>query len=165
MFRRRIAFLAFLVYLASVSAWAQPRVVSVVNLASFLAPVCPGGDASIFGVGISPAVTVKGAAPGLTVTINGQAAYIFASANQQVNIQIPFEIQPGNATVVVQYLGQSSAPFAFTVLPFAPGLLVVNSSGSGTGVFLHANGTLVGGAAPALPGETLAASLIGLGQT
>jgi uncharacterized protein (TIGR03437 family) len=47
----------------------------------------------------------------------------------------------------------------------SPGIFTVNSNGSGTGVFLHANYTAVTSNSPAQPGETILIYCTGLGAT
>jgi len=142
-----------------------PQVSGVVNYATFQSQIAPGGLASIFGSGLGPAAGVAGSAAGLSVSFNGLPAYILDSSAGQDNVQIPYEVRPGSANVVVEYQGHSSAPFAVTVLAYAPGFFSIRAAGGNVGLFQHANGAVVGGQSPAQPGETLASSMTGLGQT
>jgi uncharacterized protein (TIGR03437 family) len=146
-------------------AWAQPRVTAVTNAGAFQANLAPGSLAAVFGPNLGPATAQTGAAPGLSIAVNGTPAFIFFSSERQVNIQIPFELAPGNATLTLTYQGVQAAPFAFTLLPFAPALFGLGAAGTGVGVFQHAGGTVVSGAAPAQPGETIVTYVTGLGPT
>jgi len=110
--------------------------------------IAPGGLASIFGSGLGPAAGVAGSAAGLSVSFNGLPAYILDSSAGQDNVQIPYEVRPGSANVVVEYQGHSSAPFAVTVLAYAPGFFSIRAAGGNVGLFQHANGAVVGGQSP-----------------
>jgi len=125
-----------------------PQVSGVVNYATFQSQIAPGGLASIFGSGLGPAAGVAGSAAGLSVSFNGLPAYILDSSAGQDNVQIPYEVRPGSANVVVEYQGHSSAPFAVTVLAYAPGFFSIRAAGGNVGLFQHANGAVVGGQSP-----------------
>ena len=113
---------------------------------------------------------------GVSVTVNGRAAYVYFVSPTQVNVQIP-GITPsgGQVPVVVTFQGQSSAPVMLTVKQYGAGLLAPPSFKvqdkqyaaaihSGTGAFVS-NGTIPGlAAAPAAPGETLLFYGIGFGN-
>jgi hypothetical protein len=81
--------------------------VAIVNAASYLPGVCPGGIASIFGTGLSTIATSVGATTDplplqiadVTVFVNGIQAplYVVAYANgaDQINFQVPYETPVG----------------------------------------------------------------------
>ena len=108
-----------------ISGSAAPRVLArgLVNAASFVEGLAPGSAASAFTAGVldDPGIIAADRIPlptslnGVSVTVNGIAAPIYAIANvkgqEQINFQTPFEAagQP-RATVVVTRAGQSSAP-------------------------------------------------------
>jgi uncharacterized protein (TIGR03437 family) len=153
------------------AAWAQPKIGAIVNFGSYQANLAPGSLASIFGSGLGPAqgmqFSTDGTLPGLKVTVNGVSAFLLFDSASQVNIQIPVEIKPGTATLVLTYQGVASQQFTFIVLPYAPAFPSAGANGTGTGLFLHGSSTrtIVSAAAPAQPGETISAFLYGLGAT
>ncbi len=111
----------------------------------------------------------------VTVTINGQAAYVAFVSPAQVNVQVPANVPTGGSVpVVVSYKGQPSPPVSLTIKPFAGGLLApatFNVNGKQYVAAVHArNGAFVSGGnipdtatAPAAPGETLVLYGIGFG--
>jgi uncharacterized protein (TIGR03437 family) len=167
----------------TVTAPAAPVPVTVANSAS-LAPgfVAPGEIISIFGSGLGPATPANGTSfilnsqggvdptlAGVQVLFNGKAGTpIFVSATQ-INVIVPYEIA-GQATtsMVVQYLGISSAAFNLSVAVQAPGIYTVNSAGLQTAA-LNQNGTINGtganGTAYASPDTTVVFFATGGGQT
>ena len=112
---------------------------------------------------------------GVSVMINGRAAYVnYVSANH-VNVQIP-GITPvgGSVPVVVTYRGQSSAPAMLPIKQFGAGMLAPSTfkvNGKQYVFASHAatNAYVSGGqipgipSAPAVPGETLILYGVGFG--
>ncbi len=106
----------------------------VVNGASFTAtPLVPGSLITIFGNNFASAAVGASSTPlpttlgGLSVTINGIAApLIFANANQ-INLQLPYEVTPGNASVVVTGPGGASSTGTFAVGQAGPGIFAGNN--------------------------------------
>jgi uncharacterized protein (TIGR03437 family) len=106
------------------------------NGASFLPGFAPGMILSVFGVGLTPSgIGQAGTLPlplslaGSSATINGvPAPYYYASPNQ-LDIQIPYETQPGLAILTVSggYGGQSFN-YSFNVQPAAPGIFTSTST-------------------------------------
>jgi len=104
---------------------------SVVNAATFAAPVSPGSLASVFG---SMFTGGKGGAnlplpstlAGTSITVNSVPAPLLYVSPGQINFQIPWETQPGNATVVVSN-GLTSNTVTVQVLGASPGLFVQSS--------------------------------------
>ncbi|WP_155121265.1 SBBP repeat-containing protein [Bryobacter aggregatus] len=115
-------------------AGAVPVIGGVVNGASFLAPIAPGSWVTIGGSNLSAARADATAVPlpatlgGVRVRINNSDAPLLFVIDGQINLQIPFEVAPGNATVTVIRNGVSSAPFPITVLPAAPGIFLYNGN-------------------------------------
>jgi uncharacterized protein (TIGR03437 family) len=86
----------------------------VVNGASYTAQVAPGSFVSIFGTGLASAVQ-----------INGEPLTVVAAIPFQINAQIPFDIEPGPATVTVtDALG--TAQQAITISPAAPAIFSIS---------------------------------------
>jgi uncharacterized protein (TIGR03437 family) len=102
----------------------------LVNGASFLPGFAPGMILSVFGAGLTPSgVGQAGTLPlplslaGSSATINGVPAPYYYASPGQLNIQIPYETQPGLAVLTVTggYGGQSFN-YSFNVQPAAPGI-------------------------------------------
>ncbi len=97
---------------------------------------------------------------GVTVTVNGTAAYISYVSPKQINVQVPDSVPTGGAVpVVVSYQGQSSTAVNLTINAQQPGLLAPASFKVGTTQYAAAvhnsTGAFVMAAAPANAGETL----------
>jgi len=138
---------------------------SVVNAASFEPGVSPGAIATIFGSGLTllPGVVQAATVPlprdlsGVSVTFNGIAAPLFAIANldgqEQINVQVPYEISGPKATVVVSNHGLKSAPVEVDVLPAQPG--VFSTDGLHAAALHAADFQLVSPARPAHSNELI----------
>jgi uncharacterized protein (TIGR03437 family) len=137
----------------------------VVNSASFTPALAPGSLVSLFGRRLA---TEEAAAPrvplptemgGAIVTLNGRRLPLLYVSRDQINTQLPFDVQ-GAATLRVSSLGgvvevsialSDSAPAIFLVGPDQPACV-------------RSNGSLVTPGAPARPGEILSLFLTGLGR-
>ena len=111
---------------------------------------------------------------GVSVTIDGKAAYVYSVSPGQVNIQVPANVRVGiGDPVVVSYNGLTSSAGNIIVRRTAPGLLAPAGFKVGDKQYvvgIHANGSFVSSgnipgvaAAPAIPGETLTFYGIGFG--
>src|SRR6185295_20155175 len=157
---------AFLMLLACGSAAAQvPTIQRVVNAPSLTTPLCPGGIAAVIGTNLGPTTLFKGQATGLTVTVNGSNAPVYSSFASQLGIQIPFDVPPGTATVVVKYFDLTSAPFTIQLSAVAPGILTVLQNGVVEPIFMRADGSMGSSQNAANPGETISIFMGGLGPT
>jgi uncharacterized protein (TIGR03437 family) len=154
------------------AAWAQAPVISaggVANGASFgLAPnaaVTSGSLISVFGTNLASTTTAADSIPlsdnlgGVSVTIGGFPAPLnfvchlcVGGTGDQLNIQMPWEVQGSSAPVVVTNNGSSSAPASVAVAQFNPGIFSVNN-GVGVAIAFFLDGAL---AAPSgsIPGLT-----------
>jgi uncharacterized protein (TIGR03437 family) len=143
----------------------------VVNGASFdkTMPVTPGSLISIFGSNLAattaqadsiPLSTVLG---NVSVTINGVAAPLngvfHTSSFDQINAQLPWNVQTGTAQVVVTNNGVASPAQTLQVGQFSPGIFSVNF-GTGQAIAINPDGSL---AAPAgsIPGLATKPAKIG----
>ncbi|MDQ6701294.1 MAG: SBBP repeat-containing protein [Acidobacteriota bacterium] len=106
----------------------------VVNGASFTAtPLSPGSLITIFGNNFASAAVGASSTPlpntlgGVSVTINGIAAPLVYVGTNQINLQLPFEVTPGNASVVVTGPGGASSTGTFAVGQAGPGLFTSNN--------------------------------------
>lgn len=120
---------------------------SVVNAASFQTPVAPGSLATIFGTNLASGTASADTIPlstslgGVTVEfVQGSNTYnapmLFTSpgdtANSipsQLNVQIPWELVPGGASVtaIVSVNGNASAPQQINIGPQGPGVFASNN--------------------------------------
>jgi len=157
-----------------------PTNITIVNGASFQPGISPGGVAVIFGNGIAPSVqglvtanNIFGSLPltlaGVTITFNGTQAPIFYISNsngqQQVSVQVPFEVTPGPAvSVVISSAGGGSATVSTAVKAYAPGAFTTNSFGQTIALAQRPNGSFVGLTNTALQGEITTFYVTGLGQ-
>jgi len=122
---------------------------SVVSDASFTAPVAAGSIVAVFGtnlsIGQSPstvAIPLPYTLAQASLTIGGLAAPLFFATPGQVNMQIPWEIAgQSTAAVVATVNGQVSNTQTVPLVPYAPGIFSINSSGSGQGAILISSGT------------------------
>lgn len=107
----------------------------VVSSASFQPAISPGALASIAGTNLATSTATDSVLPLLTnfgeatVTVNGKAAPILYVSSSQINFQVPWETQTGNATVTVTVNGTVSNTITVPVTSAAPGIFF-NSSGS-----------------------------------
>ncbi len=147
----------------------------VVNAASFEAGIVPGSLATLFGVGLSEGISgtvlVGGdtAFAGTSVRIGGIPAPLLSitgGPNEQINLQVPFEISPGRTTTVeVINNGARSTVRGVVVFPSQPGIFNVPlGDGGSVGAVIHADGSLVTPDNPAARGEVVSLFLTGGGS-
>jgi adhesin/invasin len=153
--------------------------VGFVNGASFQPGWVPGSTGSIFGTGLSEGVNgvvLANQAPfptilqGVQVRVQGVLAPIIALANvngqEQINIQVPFEVTaPSSVTVVITNNGASATFTGIPTLSVQPGVFQFNSNGTQLAAALHANFNVITQADPAKAGETIMLFLTGMGAT
>jgi len=125
----------------AIAAAAQTPSVSpggVVNSASFdkTMPVTPGSLISIFGSNLAATTATADSIPlstvlgNVSVSVNGIPAPLngvfHTSTGDQLNAQLPWNVQTGTAQVVVTNNGAVSPPQNLQVGPFSPGIFSVN---------------------------------------
>ena len=106
--------------------------IAVVNAASFALGTAPGMAVSIFAPGMSLASAEQQAASlplpanmqGVTVTINNVPAPLYYVSPTQLNAQIPYEVQPGPATLNIQNSAGQVATQQIYVNMVAPGIFL-----------------------------------------
>ena len=158
-----------------------PAVTSVSNGASYQPNIAAATWVSIFGTNLSQNTYswqagdfVNGALPttlqGVSVTINGLAAYISYISPTQINVLAPDDATVGPVQVQVTTAGQASNSVTAQKAAYAPAFLTFN----GTYVAaLHLDYSLLGKAnllagatfTPAAPGETIVLYGVGFGPT
>src|SRR5581483_741034 len=137
----------------------------VVNAASFTAALSPGALASIFGSNFAGAGGSAASLPlpprvgGASVLVNGVAAPVLYASSSQINFQIPWEMQPGTATVMVNSGGMVSNQVNVTIQAAAPGLFVNGSHA----IVQNSDFSLNSSSNPAKAGNTIIAYLTGAG--
>jgi uncharacterized protein (TIGR03437 family) len=113
-------------------ATAQPAttITGIVNAASSLPSIAPGSLVSIYGANLASSAAASSTFPlptslnGTSVTINGTSAPLAYVSPGQINAQVPYEIQAGNAALVVQSGAGKNAPVSFSVSATGPGVFV-----------------------------------------
>lgn len=112
-------------------------VAGVANSASFTQSFAPGMLVTVFGTGLSPGSpqTMSSvplpltSASGTSVTINGLAAPLLYVSATQINLQIPYELSPGSAVLVVKN-GAQSGSINFAVQRAGPGIFADYQNGN-----------------------------------
>jgi uncharacterized protein (TIGR03437 family) len=154
----------------------------LLDAASFQAMrrVGPGQLLTITGTGIatgvngvvqpSPVGPLPTELAGVKVTFGGIAAPIYHVANldgrEQVTVKVPFEVAPGNTTIVLTADGIASEPIAnVPVTSYSPGIFETGPAGSRYAIVFREDGTYVTPESPARRGELLRFFAHGLGQT
>ena len=141
------------------------------NAASGQQGYAPGMLLSVYGTALGNEVQSAGTIPlpqylqGFAATVNGVTASLYYVSPDQVNLQIPYETQPGIATLTVYdpYNPDVGVNYTLRVVPAAPGIFMDNgfvfppfsSAGRGVETALYITGegqvspSLADGASPA----------------
>lgn len=141
---------------------------AVVNAGSFLANETPAGSVfSIFGANLATGTGQPTSVPlpttllTTTVTVNNEPAPLFYVSAGQINAQMPEDIEPGVATVIVKN-GASTSNAAAVIIPATgtPGIVVY---GNNRAVVVNQDGSVNSPTSPAKVGDTLVAYFTGGG--
>jgi uncharacterized protein (TIGR03437 family) len=144
--------------------------------------IAPNTYISIYGLNLSP-VTRSWAATdftggtrlptslsGVSVTVNGKAAYVYYISPKQVDVLTPVDTASGPVNVVVTSNGLVSGSASVNMASVSPALFLLKDNKSVAAV--HENGAVVGAttlyaglSTPAKAGETLSFFATGLGAT
>ncbi len=149
-------------------------IAGVTNAASFTSGFASATWIAIFGANLSlstytwqPTDIVNGQLPkslhGVSVMINGVAAYVEYISATQINVLAPDDATAGSVQVVVTTAGQASNSFSAQKQNFAPAFFV--SGNTSYAAAQHADYSLVDAAHPAQPGETIMIYGTGFGPT
>ena len=140
----------------------------VVNTANFLPAVAPGGLISIFGRNLAAATSAPGTPlptvlGGTCVTFNNTPLPLMATANGQINAQLPPTLAAGRYSLVVRSIANQAASSAatVTVAKYAPAIFVDTQ---GPAIF-HADGNRLDKDHPGNRDEPLTILATGLGTT
>ncbi len=152
-----------------------PRV-AVQNGASFRpGPVAPGEIITIYPTNVGPPALVTAALTperriatllgGTRVLFDNVPAPLVYTANGQVSLTVPYEVQGKQFTrVQVEYNGVKSRPTVLPVTNVAPGIITI-SGGTGQAVVLNEDRSLNSPATPADRGSIIVFFATGEGQT
>ena len=142
---------------ATVLRAQTPTVIRVVNAASLDNRLAPGCVAIVHGsnLGIGDGV----------VTIGGMQAPVILGTPTDMNIQIPFELKPGPASLIVELAGHRSVPVDLMLADYAPALSSADNTGQGLGTFTLPNNAQVTVNTPATPSQNITLYATGLGPT
>jgi uncharacterized protein (TIGR03437 family) len=120
--------LAIIVFCCCSVAQTKPNPQALTNAADYTDAIAPGGLATIFGGVLSETSAGVATVPlprtlgGVQVFVNAIAAPLLYVSPAQVNIQIPYEVSPGLATVVVSKGGIRSDPLTVSVQAASPAI-------------------------------------------
>ncbi len=130
----------------------------------------PGSIISIYGTNLAGAASdasgvdgpfLPSGINGTDVRIAGRQAPAFFVSPTQINVQVPFETEPGDAQVFVVRGGSVfSAPYTLRVARTSPGIFITTA---GAAVLKNADFSLVTSANPAAAGDVLTIFCTGLG--
>lgn len=166
-----------------------PVLLAAVNAASFSTNsstttpnLSPGELITLFGTNIGP-VTPAGmtttanpdyvdtSLSGVSVTVDGHAAPILYASQNQVSIQVPYEVSTSDASPQISLTNGTASPATMPVAIAAatPGVFTANGSGGGAAAALNYNSTtgqytLNSGNNPAPIGSTVILYVTGLGS-
>ncbi len=154
-----------------------PTISSVVNAASYQRGIAPGALATIFGShlsGVSGVMLPGGATTfqGVSVTVAGVQAPLFAIANvngqEQINFQVPAGLaSPGTVQVEVNNNSATGSISGVPINPVQPGIFEYTPAGSSSlyAAVLKPDGSVAGPSNPASRGTTVSLFMTGLGPT
>lgn len=124
-------------------------------------PISPGSLISIFGTSLAASTAAADSVPLSTslsdasVTINGVAAPLSYASPGQINAQVPWEVQPGSAAVVVSRPNGVSPTVTIQVTPSSPGIFSFHSfDGRSFAIAQNADDFMLAWPANAMPGLT-----------
>lgn len=158
---------------AVATAVGKPAILTggVVNGASFVAPVTPGGFATLFGGSLAGGAQISEPgqasfpidAEGVSVLFNGAPGGLVYVSDSQLNVVVPATILSGTASVVVRSSIGESVAMQVPVVAHGPGVFFDASSGAGA-VLIAGTGIRTE-ERPAKTGEFLEIYATGLGAT
>ncbi len=159
------------------SATPAPSISSVVNAASYQPGISPGALATLFGSNLSPVVGIESTGGaisyhGVSVTVGGRLAPLFAVSNvagqEQINFQVPADLPASGAEASVQVNNNGSIGTAkIAIDAIRPGVFEYFPAGTSTayGLLVRPDGSIVGPSNPAARGSTVVMYMTGLGPT
>jgi len=157
-------------------SFVAPASGGITNAASFATgPIARGQLISIFGTNLGPATgvglaldpsgRVATSLAGVSVLFNDLPGALFFARQDQINVQVPYELgEAAAARIVVRYLDASSSVVTAPLAASAPGIFTV-AGGRGQAALLNEDFSLNSPANPAAPGGVVQIFLTGQGAT
>jgi uncharacterized protein (TIGR03437 family) len=105
------------------------KISGVSNGATFGASFAPGMVMSVFGSQLAVGAVAAASVPlptvmsGVSATVNGFTAPLYYVSPGQLNLQLPYQVAPGPATLTVNTSG-GTVSYGFTVSAVAPGIFM-----------------------------------------
>jgi uncharacterized protein (TIGR03437 family) len=137
------------------------------------APIAPGSLISIYGLNLAeagnswqaPSLPLPTMQNNVQVQVGGVPVALLYISASQLNVQVPFDL-PVNTQqqIALQYGNALSVPGSLVVAEAQPGIFTVNEQGTGQGIIVHQDYTLVEPGNPAQAGEVVTIFCTGLGQ-
>lgn len=133
--------------------------------------LAPGSAITIFGANLAPAVELGPESPlaqaiaGVTVRMGERLLPLFFVSPEQINAQLPSDLEPGEYTLTVWRDKRSEVSATFTVARNAPGLFQNYVGDQAWALALHPDGSVVTPESPAKKGEVVTVYGTGFGPT
>jgi uncharacterized protein (TIGR03437 family) len=143
-----------------------PVITGAVNAASLAQdqPLSPGSLVSLFGTELAASTTIAPTVPlpdsiaDVSVTFSGITAPLQFVSPGQINLQVPWRVEPGITDIVVTVSGHTSAAFGAHVGPVSPGIFTI-PSGSGQALAINSDGSIA--SKGSIPGVRTAQASVG----
>ncbi len=132
--------------------------------------VAAGSIISIYGSDLAPYLQIAGGNPlpqtlaGVTVWVHDRVLALLFVAPGQINAILPYDLPPGEYTVVVQHAGKEDVTGTFTMAESAPGLFGRVFTGEVFVMAAHEDGTAVTPDSPARSDEVISIYGTGFGR-
>ncbi len=118
---------------------AAPQLAATVEAASYTAPVAAGQIVALFGndlvegngIAVANSVPLPRSLQSVSVYVNGMAAPLYFTADNQINYQMPYATAEGTASVVVLRDDGIASYGSVIVAAAAPALFAADASGKG----------------------------------
>jgi uncharacterized protein (TIGR03437 family) len=128
----------------------------VLNAASLAGgPISPGEIVTIFG-------SISSASP--VVFFNGTPAPITYAGLDQVNVVVPYGLNPNNPALVEVQQGATTTQATVPVAAASPAIFALNATGTGSGAILNQDYSVNGPSNPAARGSALMIFATGFGK-
>jgi uncharacterized protein (TIGR03437 family) len=143
-----------------------PVITGAVNAASLAQdqPLSPGSLVSLFGTGLAASTASASTVPlpdsiaDVLVTFSGITAPLQFVSPGQINLQVPWRLEPGITDIVVTVGGHTSAAFGAHVGPVSPGIFTI-PSGSRQALAINSDGSIASNGS--IPGVRTAEASVG----
>jgi uncharacterized protein (TIGR03118 family) len=164
------------------SIQAAPTITSVANAAATQPGIAPGTYISLYGANLSPVIrnwtnsdfsgtSLPKSLSGVSVTVNGKAAYVYYISPKQIDVLTPADTTTGTVQVVATSNGLVSNSVPATMATASPAFFLFPKDNKSIAAE-HATGGIVGAttlypglSTPAKAGETVAMFGNGFGAT